>query len=212
MLVVAFGLSLSGCTPLGALPLENHLPAHASTPCKSNAGKPQTVTTELSEAEKVAMPEDEFWQLIALLHGSNSDAAYARLTAQLATLPVEKLVGFDARMTIALYGLDDECRANWYSTHDPSGLGFVADDDFLYFRGDTVSAGRANWENAIATDTLPWGTVDPLSGGGELLLYVAGNAAHVEFGIGLDAWPAKVQNTIELSYETGSNPDGWRKK
>lgn len=206
VLVVLVAFALSGCAPL-----INRLPGHASAPCKSNSSNEQTVTPELSEARAVAMPEDEFWQLIAVLDGSNSDAAYKRLTARLSILPVEKLVGFDAQMTIALYGLDDECRAKWYRKHDPSGLGFVADDDLLYVRGDTVSAGRATWEKAFATDTLPWGAVDPLSGGGENLLYVAGDAARTEFGTSDNDWFAKVQSAFALSYETGSNPDGWSK-
>lgn len=154
------------------------------------------------------MPETQFWNLISELHGSNSDSAYRRLTVQLESLTTTQILGFDARMTIDLYELDDQCRAKWYSKRDPSGLGFVADDDFLYFRADTVTAGEAVWREAATTDTLPWGTTDAVTGDGENLLYVGLDAAHAR-GISNDKWIDLESKLYPLSYETGSNPAGW---
>jgi hypothetical protein len=111
-------------------------------------------------------------------------------------------------MTIDLYELDDQCRANWYAQHDPSGPGFVGDDDFLYDRADTVTAGEAVWKTAIDTDTLPWGATDAVNNDGEDLLYVGLDAAHRN-GMSNNRWLDREEKAYPLDYETGSNPSGW---
>jgi hypothetical protein len=168
-----------------------------------------TAVADLAATERVAMPEDRFWDLIGILHGSNGDVGYDLLTARLELESTKDLVAFDARLTIVLYALDDECRYDWYRQVDPSGLHFVADDDFLYFRTDTVSAGRSTWDEAVAADTLPWGTTEPVDHSGEPLLFVAENAARIAHGIGWSRWDAMTTDRFPISYETGSNVDGW---
>jgi hypothetical protein len=41
------------------------------------------------------------------------------------------------------------CRLVWYQENDPSGLGFVSDDTFLYARCDAIVAGRERRAAAI---------------------------------------------------------------
>ena len=199
---------VSGCSPADTL--INRLPEKHDQPCVSNVVKasPAPPDTNVQQAETVAMPEVEFWSLIAELNGSNAPAGYTALSAKLAQRPLTELIAFEARMTISLYTLDDECRSAWYSKNDPTGLTFVADDDFLYARADTVSAGRAVWDDAVQNDTLPWGDNGETTGSGESLLYVAMDAAKLQ-GTTDDEWFARVRKTFELSYETGSNPAGW---
>lgn len=193
-------LLLSGCS------VQQGSGPEPSGTCRSNAGA--TPTAAERAADRVAMPEDRFWNLIAVLHGSNSDAAYARLSRALQPLPTRDLEAFEIRMTIALYRLDDECRAHWYEHNDPSGSGFIADDDFLYDRADTVSAGRRVWSEAVRTDTLPWGTTDAADGDGEELLYVADDAIDRRGGSS-DAFEDTLAGAIDLDDETGWNPAGW---
>ncbi|MFZ7089286.1 DUF4240 domain-containing protein [Curtobacterium sp. RRHDQ10] len=216
---VVLAVALSGCTQpvrlLNKLPEQTHVaqcrsnvPGHAgAVPSAAPTSRSDRITArEVTEAEAVAMPEDQFWALIDTLHGSESDAAFHRLRAALEARPVADLVPFEARLDLALYALDDECRVDWYDHHDPSGLGELADDDFLYVRTDTVAAGRAVWEDANTHDTLPWGTVDAVDDDGEELLYVAAEAAH-HSGISGDDFAKRVP--FDDVYETASNPAGW---
>lgn len=161
---------------------------------------------DVAAAERVAMPEDHFWRLIGTMHGSVSDPAVRRLRRALETGPEVDLVPFEARLDLSLYALDDECRVDWYDAHDPTGLGNLMDDDFLYVRTDTIAAGRTVWEDAMAHDTLPWGTVDAADEEGEDLLYVAGEAAHHD-GVRDSIFERSTQ--FDDLYETGTNPDGW---
>lgn len=216
---VVLAATLSGCTQpprlLNKLPEQTHaaqcrsnVPGHAgAVPLPTPTSKFDRATArEVTEADAVAMPEDEFWQLIDTLHGSVSDAAFHRLRAALEARPVADLVAFEARLDLALYALDDECRVDWYDRHDPTGLGDLADDDFLYVRTDTVAAGRAVWEDANTHDTLPWGTVDAADDDGEELLYVAAEAGH-HSGISGDDLADMVP--FDDLYETATNPAGW---
>lgn len=154
------------------------------------------------------MESDEFWSYIDVLGGSNSSEGYELLAIELATTDLETIVAFDARMTLALYALDSDCRAQWYLLNEPMQFGFVSDDVFLYARGDTVSAGRATWEEAIATQTLPWGGSDPWTGGGEGVLSIGLRAAEIR-GVPFEEYLDLRFASIPLSYETGSNRPGW---
>jgi hypothetical protein len=158
--------------------------------------------------EANAMPSDEFWQYIELLDGTNSPEGYTRLETELAKADLATVIAFDARLTLALHALDSDCRAEWYRLNEPAQFGFVSDDGFLYARADTVSAGRATWEEAVATQTLPWGGADPLTGTGEFLLYVGLAAAELQ-GVTFDEYLDRRVERVPLSYETGSNPLGW---
>lgn len=154
------------------------------------------------------MPEDDFWALIELLESSTEPDKVEALTSALAATDLASVIAFDARLTLALHQLDSLCRAQWYEANEPTGFGFVSDDVFLYARADTVAAGRETWQEAADTQTLPWGDVDPTTGGGELLLYVPFDAAE-RLGYTLDEYFAEVGDAFTLSYETGSNASGW---
>jgi hypothetical protein len=52
---------------------------------------------DVAGAMEVAMPEDAFWELIAVLDGGNTEEDVARLSAELAARTVDDLVAFDAR-------------------------------------------------------------------------------------------------------------------
>ena len=169
-------------------------------------GGQQPLDAEAAAVEAAAMPPERFWALIDVLQGSTDDEAIEQLTEALTELEVEELAAFDARLTLALYQLDYRARYDWLVANDPSGLGYVGDDGFLYSRGDTIAAGQEVYEEAISNGTLPWGTVDPEQGGGELLLSVAGEAAY-RAGV-VDEFDERVRSIVTISYETGSNPAG----
>ncbi len=173
------------------------------TPAPDAAPDPAVAETEL-----VAMPEDEFWDLVGVLGGSSDPAGFEALTDTLAKTDLDTAIAFQARLTLALHALDSGCRAEWYRVNEPMQMGFVSDDVFLYSRCDTVVAGREVWQDAVDTDTLPWGTVDPTTGNGEFLLYVAVDAAD-RMGTPLEEYFDAQFASYTLSFETGSNPLGW---
>jgi len=154
------------------------------------------------------MDEDRFWSLIVVLGGTTDLDSFDRLTLDLAELPLPEIAAFQARLTLALYALDSGCRAEWYRMNEPGRVGFVSDDVFLYARADTVTAGREVWSTAVETQTLPWGTVDPTTGNGELLLYVSFDAIDIA-GLDVDEFYALLDAGITVSYETASSTAGW---
>jgi len=162
----------------------------------------------VAETELVAMPEDEFWDLVGVLGGSSDLKGFELLTDALAKTDLDTVLAFQARLTLALHALDSGCRAEWYRLNEPTHFGFVSDDVFLYSRCDTVVAGREVWQEAVDSETLPWGTVDPTTGNGESLLYVAGDAAD-RMGTPLEAYYDAQNASFSLSFETGANPLGW---
>jgi hypothetical protein len=148
-----------------------------------------------------AIPEDEFWALVEQVGARDVDDRAAALSSALEYCTLDELVGFDARLTLILYSLDTAAACHWRLAHDP---GFDAEysDDFLDERADTVLAGRATTEKAVADGTLPWGDVDP--GSGEDLLYIAGTAADTSGRT--DSFDKLSTERILISYESGSNP------
>jgi hypothetical protein len=153
------------------------------------------------------MPERRFWTLIDELHRSLDQSAFDGVSRTLSRGSVDDIVAFDARMTLDLYELDSACRVEWYGRHDPDHLGFPLDDDFLYFRCSTIIAGRQNFETALATQTLPWGSVSTQDSG-ESLLYIGLTAAEMK-GLSDDQFYDLEQSAISISYETARNPQGW---
>jgi hypothetical protein len=178
-----------------------------TVPCLAPSASPAPdLAAEATRAS--AMDEGTFWGYIEELRGTTDPDGFESLTDKLAELTLSELVAFDARLTLSLYELDSGCRAEWYRLNEPEKLGFVSDDVFLYARADTIAAGREVWSEALATETLPWGKVDPSSGYGEFLLYVGADAADAA-GLDLDEFYAEYAAATEVSYETGSNPAGW---
>ncbi len=222
-LVIAGMLSLAGCADVAAALREDwrspSAPASPSAtrdrpdaaiaevapPCVS-AGPLDLDDPNVAQTLDVAMAEDEFWELIDVLGGRSAHSDFARLIGALEDRPAEDLVSFNARLTLALYALDDECHLRAYEEDDPSGIGFVSSDVFLYARADTVTAGREYWEEAIAGGRLPWGDVTP--GAGEALLFAALDASRTHGMDEYELWNLE-DEAFALSYESGSNPDGW---
>ncbi len=161
---------------------------------------------DVAGAMAVAMPEDAFWELISVLDGGNTEEDVARLSEALAARTVDELVAFDARLTLALYALDDQCHLVGFRDSDRWDGGWVSGDAFLYARADTVAAGREQWESAMKDGELPAGGTEPMNG--ELLLYATLDAS-VAQGMGeFELWDLESER-YSLSYESGSNPTGW---
>jgi hypothetical protein len=209
-------IALAGCveSPQEQVRSLERQAAHAPSPDPSATYRPchepdaaATPSPDVAKTESVAMPEDRFWSLIDMLHHSLKQSAFDRVSRVLSTGPMSDVVGFDARMTLDLYALDSACRVEWYGRHDPEGLGFPLDDDFLYFRCSTIIAGRQNYEVAASTQTLPWGDVST-DDDGESLLYIGITAAEMK-GWSDDRFSDYEGARIPLSYETASNPQGW---
>lgn len=196
-----------GGADIGSGPPGNLLVPGGAVSCSTPAPD-ATPDPAVAFVEANAMASDEFWRYIELLEGTNSPEGYTKLETELAKVDLDTVIAFDARLTLALHALDSDCRAEWYRLNEPAQFGFVSDDVFLYARADTVSAGRANWEEAVATQTLPWGGADPLTGTGEFLLYVGLGAAERQ-GVTFDEYLDLRVDRVPLSYETGSNTLGW---
>lgn len=206
---IVLALSLAGCAASDLRPDQDEQPEPVPVAVDCPTIEPTVDDSEIrSSAEDAAMPADEFWDYIALLEGQTTEAGFDRLADALAAAGVDAALAFDIRLALSLYELDSLCRADWYSANDPAGLGSVSDDTFLYARCDTIAAGRANWEAAVADNTLPWGDVDPSTGMGEFLLYVGADAAQ-RLGVPIEEYWDRLYSALPLSYETGSNPNGW---
>jgi hypothetical protein len=144
-----------------------------------------------------AMPEDEFWQFIAVLGGSTDADAVERLTAALRAGGKRKAVSFAERLAATLYELDREvlCDQPVRWLDDPEGESPIplSGDTFLYLRAAVVAQGKTVVEQVLADPgvllTRPWAD-------GEALLYAAEEVAGREIG-------------TKLSYETGSNQEHW---
>ena len=199
--VVALMAAMTGCSQ--RVLMNTITSAPNAKQCVSNVGSTVADDASLGNAESLAMREEDFWGWIDTLEGT-SEESYSRLAEELSDEPIETIAAFDARMTIQLYRLDDECRAAWYESHE----GYVNDDVFLYARAETVSSGRKFFERAIQNDSLPHRGDGPSEGDGELLLYVGMNAARSS-GASEKDWDDATYPYRNLSYETGSNPAGW---
>lgn len=161
---------------------------------------------DVTDALAVAMHEAEFWSLIDELHGGNEEEDIARLTRVLAERPVEDLIGFDARLALTMYALDDQCHLVAFRDGDRWDGSWVDGDAFVYARADTIAAGRQAWESALAEGHLDAGETSPMSG--ELLLYVTLDASMMQGMDELELWDLEDEQ-FSLSYESGSNPTGW---
>ncbi|WBU38478.1 DUF4240 domain-containing protein [Homoserinibacter sp. YIM 151385] len=164
-----------------------------------------------AQAEAVALDEDVFWPLVdsigELATLDDPESGFRHLSSQLAACPIDAVIAFDARMTLALHAIDDPVAYDWYAERDPMGFGPPADDLALYIRADTLLAGREAWTAALRDRTLPWPD-DDLLGYGELLLFVGYEAAEAQ-GVGFDAYYDLSAERIPLSYETGANRERW---
>jgi hypothetical protein len=125
-----------------------------------------------------ALPEDEFWQFIAVLDGSTDDDAVERLTAALRAGGKRKAVGFAERLAATLYELDREVLCDqpvrWFDDPEDEPPIPLSGDSFLNLRAAIVAQGKAVVEQVLADPAVllrkPWDD-------GEALLYAAEKAA-----------------------------------
>jgi hypothetical protein len=213
-------LVLAGCLPSAVVPHASDLPEEESPPpvaigtCpwpveETPATPPTTAADPVAATEAIALDAEAFWGVIESIPDLPAPDDFGTVSSALAGCPVEDIIAFDARLTLALYALDGPENLAWYEKYDPMGLGFVSDDTFLSARCATVLAGRETWANAIHGGTLDWGPDSPdLDGMGEFLLYVGMDAANAQ-GIDWEEYLGTSYEAIPLSYESGSNTGLW---
>lgn len=150
------------------------------------------------------MPDPEFWSHIRSLGGSVSPAGIDRLVSALASAGEASIFRFAEDLAEALYALDTAQHAhqavNDYEDDD-SDTGSMSDDVFLYARCAVVAAGQATWERIRADPSLLAGRWPLYSA--EHLITVAPRAR--EEAVAGGGWDYDTR----VSYETGSNDDGW---
>jgi hypothetical protein len=159
--------------------------------------------------EAVALPDEQFWMLIESIPASPQESDFAAASNSLAGCSLGEIVGFDARLTLALYDLDGPENLAWFEQNDPLGLGFASDDAFLYARCASVLGGRGSWAAAVEGGTLDWGQDEPdVDGLAEHLLWIGLDAAIAQ-GLTEEEYLDLQFGAIPLSYESGSNKDLW---
>jgi hypothetical protein len=174
--------------------------ARVVTDADDGARYPADPKEARARTESLAMEPQEFWAAIALLGGKCTEDSIEAITEMLSNESVDRIIAFEASLTLALFDLDTRAAFEWYEAHDPDAESVgVSDDVFLHARCATVASGREVWERARAEGTVE-ATGDAESA--EDLLFVASNAA----GVDLDEWHPDV---VPLSYETGENATGW---
>ncbi|MEV8510203.1 DUF4240 domain-containing protein [Actinoplanes sp. NPDC051475] len=144
-----------------------------------------------------ATPEDDFWQLIAVLEGSTDDEAVGRLTQALRAAGQRKSVAFAERLAATLYELDREVLfrqpVRWSDDPDDAEPIPLSGDTFLYLRAEIVAKGRAVVEQVLDDPAV---LLEHRWDDGEALLYAAEQATGREI-------------ETKRSYETGSNEQHW---
>jgi hypothetical protein len=218
----ALVLTLTGCLPVALFPRVSDLPAAPPPPTLAIGDCPwdPTATATMSPSptpsadpiaatEAIALSDDLFWPMIEAIPDPPAISDFEALASALAGCPLESVVAFEARMTLALYALDGPDNHAWYEENDPLGLGFVSEDTFLYARCATVLGGKVSWAAAVEDGTLDWGSDSPdTEGYSEFLLYIGAEAAQAQ-GMDMGDYYGMVFETIPISYETGSNTTLW---
>ena len=143
------------------------------------------------------LPEDQFWQFIAVLGGSTDDAAVGRLTEALRAAGKRTAAAFAERLAATLYELDREelfrQPVRWSDDPDDAEPVPLSGDTFLYLRAGIVAQGEAVVEQVLGDPAV---LLQRRWDDGEALLYAAEQAAGREI-------------ETKLSYETGSNEQHW---
>lgn len=159
------------------------------------------------------LDEGRFWELIELVGDIRADEdPYAGLVAELASLPVEDILGFEETLARLLHQLDrqdlGDLVAAWCD-QDPQVHGgrpageppYLSGDLFLYLRCGIVVAGREAYRAVLAdvqraVPLLDWEQQD------EQLLEVGPTAFQLATG-------EKFDHETRYSYESWSNAEGW---
>lgn len=148
------------------------------------------------------MDEAEFWRLVDQLSGSASRRNIQRLMSVLERRTPGEITGFADRLALLLYTLDRRTLADQPFADSEVKNGPVLSgsaDAFLYARCAVVVAGRPTFERALNVETefaRAWDL------GAERLLEVAPEAYRRATGHEWD-------HEETVSYETGSNSEGW---
>jgi len=165
--------------------------------------------TPREATEAIALSDERFWQLVESIPAAPQAPDFEEASRSLAGCSMGEIVGFDARLTLALYDLDGPENLAWFEQNDPLGLGFASDDAFLYARCASVLGGQESWASAVEQGTLDWGQDEPdVDGVSERLLWLALDAALAQ-GLTEDEYLDLQFDAIPLSYESGSNKDRW---
>jgi hypothetical protein len=192
-------------TPVGTCPWESE-PVEEGTgwiEWRTGAANPS------ADTEAIALDDAEFWALVESIPPAPNDADFTAVASALAGCSIRDVIGFEARLTLALAALDGPENWDWFEQNDPSGFGWASDDVFLYARCAAVLGGQESWSAAVAERTVDWGSDPPdLEGYSELLLYVAVDAANAQ-GVSTDEFYEARNGLVLISYESGTNPERW---
>jgi hypothetical protein len=134
--------------------------------------------------------DDELWGLIAMIGPDPEDGDYHRAIGKLAARPVEDIYAFADRLAELLYALDTEAHAK---------AARARGDWFLYVRCAAVLAGPVVYGAVLAEPSRLRRFAKREA---ELLLSVPSEAYEHTTGM---PWT----HETPLSYESGSNADGW---
>jgi len=146
--------------------------------------------------------EHEFWALIEDAVGVSAEWSYDRLVDMLSSKPAGEIISFADRLAQALFALDREEMARrplWDGTTATTWNPERSADGFLYARCAVVLAGHATYSQVLYD---PRRFAREWDLGAEELLSVAPSAYEKATG---QPW----LHEEPVSYESGSNPDGW---
>ena len=150
------------------------------------------------------MDDARFWELVSALdwkHEDDDGNVVEPVVKALAAMPDAEIAAFQNTLTAKLFALDGRVWAResgdsiWWGEPD-----FLSSDAFLYARCVVVANGREFYDTVLSDPTQM-----PKDMEFESLLYVAPKAYERKTGTSGDA----VRDLTDLSYETGSNPEGW---
>lgn len=147
------------------------------------------------------MTGDGFWVCIEsidrnALDDGDEEAAVQPLVEHLATMDVKEIQGFEEHLAQVLYQLDGRRYA------DNAGQSGKSGDGFLYVRCYVVGRGKEHYERVLADPARMPKSLDQWF---ESLLYASQNAWSQVTGRAPEEW----EYYASVSYETGSNQEGW---
>jgi hypothetical protein len=145
-----------------------------------------------------------FWELVSDLdwgQEGDDDKVVEPVVKVLAAMPDAEIAAFQNTLTEKLFALDGRAWAResggsiWWGEPD-----FLSADGFLYARCVVVANGRDFYDSVLSDPSQMPKDIEF-----ESILYVARTAYERKTGNSGDA----VRDRTDLSYETGSNREGW---
>lgn len=142
--------------------------------------------------------EAEFWQIIAALDWSKTDAKGITAPAikQLADMPIVNIYLFADKLSEKLYQLDTKAHGAAYLANETND--YLSVDDFLYVRCAVVAEGATYFNHILKTPTELSNDI-----AFEPLLSLADHAYTLKTGKTFNYHPT-------FNYETYSNKKGWQ--